>query len=120
MPNVDGKEFPYTPKGMAAAAKAKRMKPSKEDASGRMAQRGLSKEAAGAKGRQMPRKPKALTPKQKEALDKMVPLKPKNPRKPKKDDLTIPDFMKKFGKPKKIGKAVRGVVPKPKTQRKMG
>lgn len=96
---------------------AKKMKPSKEDASGRMAQRGLSK-AAGTKGRQMPLKP--LTPKQKEALDNMVPLKPKNPRKPKKDDLTIPDFMKKFGKPKKIGKAVRGVIPKQKTQRKMG
>jgi len=116
MPNVDGKEYPYTPKGMAAAAKAKRMKPSKEDASGRMAQRGLSK-AAGTKGRQMPRKP--LTPKQKEALDNMVPLKPRNPRKPKKDELTIPKFMKDFGKPKqKLGKAVRGVVPKPRKPRK--
>lgn len=77
----------------------KRVKPSKEDASGRMAQRGLSK-VAGTKGRQMPRKPKALTPKQKEALDKMVPLKIKPSQ--------------------KISKAIRGVVPKPKTQRKMG
>ena len=79
MPSVDGKEFPYTPKGMAAAAKAKRMKPSKEDASGRMAQRGLSK-AAGTKGRQMPRRPKAVTPREKETLEKMVPLKRTKPK----------------------------------------
>ena len=97
MPIVNGEEFPYTPKGMRAAAKARKMKPSKEDASGRMAQRGLSK-AAGTKGRQMPRKPKAVTPRQKEMLDKMVPLK----KKPSQ----------------KISKAVRGVVPKPRKPRK--
>jgi hypothetical protein len=117
MPSVDGKEFPYTPKGMRAAAKARRMKPSTEDASGRMAQRGLSKQA-GTKGRKMPRKPRAMTPREKEALEKMVPLKPKNPRKRKKDELTIPDFMKNYGKSKKISKTTRRVVPKAK--KKMG
>lgn len=74
MPIVNGEEFPYTPKGMRAAAKARKMKPSKEDASGRMAQRGLSK-AAGTKVRQMPRKPKAVTPRKKRTLEKMVPKK---------------------------------------------
>ena len=108
MPNVDGKEFPYTPKGMAAAARAKKMKPSKEDASGRMAQRGLSK-VAGTKGRQMPRKP--LTPKQKEALDNLVPSKP---RKPKKGELTIPKFMKDFGKPSPKIKQLKKIAAKPK------
>lgn len=51
MPIVNGEEYPYTPRGMRAADKARQ---TREDSAGRMAQRGLSK-AAAKKRRQQPR-----------------------------------------------------------------